>query len=70
VHATIGEIVAGRKRVRGTDAERIVANPIGMAIRDIALGHRVLARARRSGRPEVPLELSRERRAGKSGCAV
>lgn len=39
IHATIGEIVAGRKAGREHDAERIIAIPIGMAICDIALAH-------------------------------
>lgn len=39
VYATIGEIVAGRKPARGSDHERIVAIPIGMAICDVALAH-------------------------------
>jgi len=39
IYATIGEIVAGKKRGRGSDDERIVAIPIGMAICDIAVAH-------------------------------
>lgn len=49
VHATIGEIVSGRKTARDRDDERIVAIPIGMAICDIALGHLALNRARELG---------------------
>ena len=37
VYATIGDIVAGKKKGRESDTERIVATPIGMAICDIAL---------------------------------
>jgi ornithine cyclodeaminase/alanine dehydrogenase-like protein (mu-crystallin family) len=37
VYATIGEVVAGKKKGRDNDAERIVAIPIGMSICDIAL---------------------------------
>ena len=37
VYSTIGDIVAGKKRGRESDTERIVATPIGMAICDIAL---------------------------------
>jgi ornithine cyclodeaminase/alanine dehydrogenase len=39
IYATIGEIVAGQKPARESDAERIVAIPIGMAVCDIALAH-------------------------------
>jgi ornithine cyclodeaminase/alanine dehydrogenase len=49
VYATIGQVVAGQKAPRESEAERILAFPIGMAICDIALGHTVLARARAQG---------------------
>jgi ornithine cyclodeaminase/alanine dehydrogenase len=39
VHATIGELVTGKKPRRENDHERIIAIPIGMAICDIALAH-------------------------------
>jgi ornithine cyclodeaminase/alanine dehydrogenase-like protein (mu-crystallin family) len=39
IYATIGEIVAGKKRGRDSNDERIVAIPIGMAICDVALAH-------------------------------
>ena len=39
IYSTIGEIVSGRKPGRDSDAERIIAIPIGMAICDIALAH-------------------------------
>lgn len=39
IHATIGEIVAGKKHGRDSDEERIVAIPIGMAICDVAVAH-------------------------------
>ena len=39
IYATIGEIVAGKKRGRDSDDERIVAIPIGMAICDVAVAH-------------------------------
>ena len=39
IYGTIGEIVAGRKSPRDSDAERIIATPIGMAICDVALAH-------------------------------
>ncbi len=39
IYATIGQIVAGQKRARDSDTERIVAIPIGMAICDVALAH-------------------------------
>ncbi len=41
IYATIGEIVAGKKRGRDSDDERIIAIPIGMAICDIAVAHLV-----------------------------
>ena len=41
VYATIGEIVAGTKRGRDSDDERIIAIPIGMAISDVAVAHLV-----------------------------
>jgi ornithine cyclodeaminase/alanine dehydrogenase len=41
IYATIGEIVAGKKRGRDSNDERIVAIPIGMAICDIAVAHLV-----------------------------
>jgi ornithine cyclodeaminase/alanine dehydrogenase-like protein (mu-crystallin family) len=53
VHATIGEIVSGKKPSRTSDEERIIAIPIGMAICDIALGDLVyrLAREKQVGTP-------------------
>ncbi len=45
VYATIGEIVAGKKKARDSDQERIIAIPIGMGICDVALAHLVYARA-------------------------
>ena len=39
IYATIGEIVAGKKRGRDSESERIIAIPIGMAICDIAVAH-------------------------------
>ena len=39
IYATIGEIVAGKKRGRESESERIIAIPIGMAICDIAVAH-------------------------------
>lgn len=52
VYATIGDIVAGKKKARETDRERIVAIPIGMAICDIALAHLIYHTAleRKAGR--------------------
>lgn len=49
VYSTIGDIVAGKKSGRDSEAERIIAIPIGMAICDIALGHVVYQRAKQSG---------------------
>ena len=45
IHATIGDIVAGKKNARDSDSERI----IGMAICEISLGHLTLARTREKG---------------------
>ena len=45
IHATIGELVAGKKPGRESAAERIVAVPIGMAICDVALAHLAYHRA-------------------------
>jgi len=39
VYATIGEIVAQKKRARDNHTERIIAIPIGMAICDVAVAH-------------------------------
>jgi ornithine cyclodeaminase/alanine dehydrogenase len=49
VHATIGEIISGRKSARDSDDERIVAFPIGLAICDVALAHVVYGLARERG---------------------
>lgn len=49
VHSTIGDIVAGKKTARDSDADRIIAIPIGMAICDIALGHLTYTRALEKG---------------------
>lgn len=49
IHATIGEVVAGRKPGRETATERIVAIPIGMAICDVALGHLAYHTAKERG---------------------
>lgn len=49
VYSTIGDIVAGQKTARDSDAERIIAIPIGMAICDIALGHLTYNRALEKG---------------------
>jgi len=39
IYATIGELVSGTKPGRESDAERIIAIPIGMAICDVAVAH-------------------------------
>ena len=39
IHATIGEIVTGKKPGRQSSSERIITVPIGMAICDVALAH-------------------------------
>ncbi len=49
IHATIGDIVAGKKTARENPQERIIAIPIGMAICDIALGHLTYTRALEKG---------------------
>jgi len=46
IHATIGDILTGKKQGRESDRERIVAVPIGMAICDIALTKLIYDRAR------------------------
>ncbi|MEQ1830843.1 MAG: hypothetical protein ABL921_33150, partial [Pirellula sp.] len=49
VYATIGEFVAGKKKGRESDRERIVAVPIGMSICDIALAQLNFRTARERG---------------------
>lgn len=49
VHATIGELVTGKKLGRENPRERIIAIPIGMAICDIALAHLAYQTALRKG---------------------
>lgn len=39
VYSTIGDIVAQKKAGRESEAERIIATPLGMAVCDIALAH-------------------------------
>lgn len=49
VYGTIGELVAGKKRGRENDEERIIATPIGLAICDIALAHLAYQTAQQKG---------------------
>ena len=49
IYATIGEIVAQKKKGRESDRERIVAIPIGMAICDVALAQLVHRTASEKG---------------------
>jgi alanine dehydrogenase len=45
LYAEIGEIAAGTKPGRETDAERILMVPVGLGAHDVALAHRVWERA-------------------------
>jgi alanine dehydrogenase len=47
LHAELGEIVAGRKEGRSTDAETILFWHRGLSLSDIALGHALLEKGRR-----------------------
>jgi ornithine cyclodeaminase len=49
LHAELGEIVAGRKRGRERDDERILLWHRGLSLSDIALGAAMLDKARRLG---------------------
>jgi ornithine cyclodeaminase len=49
LHAEMGQIVAGLKPGRETDAERILFWHRGLSLSDIALGHAMLEKARRLG---------------------
>lgn len=48
VYAELGEIVAGHKKGRDSDKERIIITPIGLAIEDIAVAHLIYEKARDS----------------------
>lgn len=47
IHATLGEVLLGRRRGRRSDAEITVFDSTGLAIHDVALGAHVLRAARR-----------------------
>jgi len=49
LHAELGQIVAGKKRGRERDDETILFWHRGLSITDIALGHALLAKAKREG---------------------
>ncbi len=49
LHAELGEIVAGRKPGRASDAETILLWHRGLSLSDIALGHAMLEKAKRLG---------------------
>jgi alanine dehydrogenase len=49
VYAEFGEIVAGSKKGRETDDERIIFAPIGMGTNDVAVGHRAYQLAKEKG---------------------
>jgi N-[(2S)-2-amino-2-carboxyethyl]-L-glutamate dehydrogenase len=49
VHAQLGDLLVGRRPGREGDRERILVNPFGLAIEDVALAVRVHAAARRLG---------------------
>ena len=49
IHATLGEILIGRKRARHNTRELTVFDSTGLAIHDIALGAAIVRRAQRLG---------------------
>ena len=49
LHAELGQIVAGLKPGRENDAERILFWHRGLSITDIALGHAMLEKAKKTG---------------------
>ncbi|MGA2783704.1 MAG: ornithine cyclodeaminase family protein [Candidatus Bathyarchaeia archaeon] len=49
VYAEFGEVVAGSKKGRETDDERIIFAPIGMGTNDVAVGHRAYQLAKEKG---------------------
>jgi len=49
IHATIGELVAGKKKGRDSDSERVLCIPIGTGAMDIAVAATVLERAEKKG---------------------
>lgn len=49
IHATIGEVVAGKKKGRDSESERILCIPIGTGAMDIAVAATVLERAEKEG---------------------
>jgi ornithine cyclodeaminase len=49
VHAELGDLLIGRRPGRRGDHERVLVNPFGLAIEDVALAVRVHAAARRLG---------------------
>lgn len=53
LHAELGEIVAGRKPGRASDAETILLWHRGLSLSDIALGHAMLEKAKRLGVGQV-----------------
>lgn len=49
IHATIGELAAGKKKGRESDSERVLCIPIGTGAMDIAVAATVLERAEKEG---------------------
>jgi N-[(2S)-2-amino-2-carboxyethyl]-L-glutamate dehydrogenase len=49
VHAELGELLLGRRQGRRHEEERVLVNPFGLAIEDVALALRVHRAARRLG---------------------
>ena len=49
IHASLGEVLLGRKRGRRSNAELTVFDSTGLAIHDVALGAEAIRRARRHG---------------------
>ena len=63
LHAELGEIVAGTRPGRESPDETIVLWHRGLSLSDIALGHAMLEKARRTRRrPDAPLPLRRAHR--------
>ncbi len=49
IHATIGELVAGKKKGRDSESERVLCIPIGTGAMDIAVAATVFERAEKEG---------------------
>ena len=49
IHATIGELAAGRRKGRSSEKERILCIPIGLGAMDVAIATIVLQRSKEKG---------------------